>query len=206
MINMRKKIAELISTVFFIGKVKYAPGTFGSLPAFPLCYIIMYFTLNNKIVFPIEGFNFQEQQIIALFAIELFAIIALFIFGTYFTSIYIEDMAEKDPKKVVIDEVVGQMLTVILCSFSVVLTYATSLPEHFEAMYIDIAFLFVLPFVLFRLFDALKPWPINWLDKNIKGALGVMVDDVAAAIFASVVQYVLVFFILDFYPLIPNSG
>jgi phosphatidylglycerophosphatase A len=59
---------------------------------------------------------------------------------------------------------------------------------------------------LFRLFDALKPWPINWLDKNIKGALGVMVDDVAAAIFASVVQYVLVFFILDFYPLIPNSG
>ena len=73
-------------------------------------------------------------------------------------------------------------------------------------MYIDIAFLFVLPFVLFRLFDALKPWPINWLDKNIKGALGVMVDDVAAAIFASVVQYVLVFFILDFYPLIPNSG
>ena len=37
---MRKKIAELISTVFFIGKVKYAPGTFGSLPAFPLCYII----------------------------------------------------------------------------------------------------------------------------------------------------------------------
>ena len=85
---MRKKIAELISTVLFIGKAKYAPGTFGSLPAFPLCYIIMYFTLNNKIVFPIEGFNFQEHQIIALFAIELFAIIALFICVTYFTSIY----------------------------------------------------------------------------------------------------------------------
>ena len=54
---MRKKIAELISTVFFIGKIKYAPGTFGSLPAFPLCYMIMYFVLNNKIVFPIDGFD-----------------------------------------------------------------------------------------------------------------------------------------------------
>lgn len=203
---MRKKIAELISTVFFIGKIKYAPGTFGSLPAFPLCYMIMYFTLNNKIVFPIEGFSLPEQQIIALFVIELLAVIVLFILGIYFTSIYIKDMAEKDPKEVVIDEVVGQMLTIILCSFSVVLTYTTSLPEHFNATYIDIGFLFILPFILFRLFDILKPWPINWLDKNIKGAMGVMVDDVAAAIFASVMQYALVFYILDFYPLMPSPG
>ena len=205
MINMRKKIAELISTVFFIGKIKYAPGTFGSLPAFPLCYMIMYFVLNNKILFPLEGFNFQEQQIIALFVLELFVIIVLFILGTYCTSIYIEDKEVQDPREVVIDEVVGQMLTILLCSFSVVLTYATSLPEHFDATHIDIVCLFVLPFMLFRLFDALKPWPINWLDKNIKGAMGVMVDDIAAAIFASVVQYVLVFFILDFYPVISSS-
>ena len=83
MMNMRKKIAELVSTVFFIGKIKYAPGTFGSLPAFPLCYMIMYFVLNNKIVLPIEGYNFQEQQIIALFVFELLAIIALFFLASY---------------------------------------------------------------------------------------------------------------------------
>ena len=49
--DIRKKIAEFVATVCYIGRIKFAPGTFGSLPAFPLCYIIMHFTLNNKIVF-----------------------------------------------------------------------------------------------------------------------------------------------------------
>lgn len=200
--DIRKKIAEFIATVCYIGKIKFAPGTFGSLPAFPLCYIIMHFTLNNKIVFPIDGFDFQEQQIIALFSLELLATIVLFFIGTYCTSIYIEGMEEKDPKEVVIDEVVGQMLTIILVSFSVILTYNSTLQLHFYAKIIDIALLGVVPFILFRLFDIMKPWPIDWLDQNVKGAWGVMIDDVAAAIFAVVVQYVLVFFILDFFPVI----
>lgn len=199
--DIQKKISEFIATACYIGRIKFAPGTFGSLPAFPLCYIIMYFTLNNKIVFPINGFDFQEQQIIALFSIELLATITLFFIGTYCTSIYIEDLEEKDPKEVVIDEVVGQMLTIILVSFSVILTYHSTLQLHVDATVIDIALLGVLPFILFRLFDIMKPWPIDWLDKNIKGAWGVMIDDVAAAIFAVVVQYVLVFFILDFFPI-----
>jgi phosphatidylglycerophosphatase A len=37
-------------------------------------------------------------------------------------------------------------------------------------------------FVLFRFFDALKPWPISWLDKNVKGGFGIMLDDVAAGL------------------------
>ena len=61
--DTRKKIAEFIATVGYIGRIKFAPGTFGSLPAFPLCYMIMYFTLNNKIVFPFDGFDFQEKQL-----------------------------------------------------------------------------------------------------------------------------------------------
>jgi phosphatidylglycerophosphatase A len=196
---MRKKIAEFIATVCYIGKIKYAPGTFGSLPAFPLCYIIMHFTLNNKIVFPIKGFAIAEQQILTLFFIELMATFILFIIGTYFTAIYIADLPDKDPKEVVIDEVVGQMLVVILCSFSVVFAFGTTLPEHLDARIIDFIFLFLSPFVLFRLFDIKKPWPINWLDRKIKGAFGVMVDDIGAAIFAIIAHYALVFIILDFY-------
>lgn len=196
---MLKKIAEIISTVFFIGRIKYAPGTFGSLPAFPLCYMIMHFTLHNKVAFPLGGFDFQEQQIVSLFVIELIAAVFLFIVGTFFTHIYIQGKQDKDPKEVVIDETVGQMLTVIFCSFSVILTYTTSLPTYFNASYIDIMFLVVMPFILFRLFDICKPWPINWLDKNIKGALGVMLDDIAAAVFAIVTHYALVLVILDFY-------
>lgn len=200
--DIRKKIAEFIATVCYIGRIKFAPGTFGSLPAFPLCYMIMHFTLNNKIVFPIDGFDFQEQQIIALFIIELLATILLFFIGTYCTAIYIEDGEDKDPKEVVIDEVVGQMLTIILVSFSVILTYHSTIQLSIDAKIIDMILLGIVPFILFRLFDILKPWPINWLDENIKGAWGVMLDDVAAAIFAVVVQYVLVFFILDFFPIV----
>ena len=196
---MRKKLAEFIVTVGYIGKIKYASGTFGSLFAFPLCYIIMHFILNSQIVFPIIGFNVAEQQIITLIIIETLAAIILFILGTYFTAIYLEGSADKDPREVVIDEVVGQMLVIILCLFSVVFALGTSLPEHLNAQIIDFIFLFLSPFVLFRIFDIKKPWPINWLDKNIKGAFGVMIDDVAAALFAVVTHYVIVFFLLDFY-------
>ena len=42
-------------------------------------------------------------------------------------------------------------------------------------------------FVLFRLFDILKPWPINWLDKKIHGGLGIMLDDVVAGLYAALV-------------------
>jgi len=47
----------------------------------------------------------------------------------------------------------------------------------------------VLGFALFRLFDVWKPWPIRWLDRQLKGGLGVMIDDVIAGIFAAVVLW-----------------
>jgi phosphatidylglycerophosphatase A len=62
--------------------------------------------------------------------------------------------------------------------------------------------LFLSPFILFRIYDICKPWPINWFDNNIKGALGVMIDDIVAAIFAVVTHYVILLIILDFYPAI----
>lgn len=194
------KIAEFIVTACYIGKIKIAPGTFGSLIAFPICYIIMDFSLKHQVVFYISGYNPNEQQFLSVFFIEILATIILFFAGTYFTKIYIKDAQEQDPKEVVIDEVVGQMLAIILTSFSVIFVYSSSVPQKIEASYIDFIFLFLMPFVLFRAFDILKPWPINWLDSNIKGALGVMIDDVAAALFAVVCQYVIVFFIINFFP------
>ena len=192
---MIKQISKIISTVFCIGKIKYAPGTFGSLPAFPICYIIMYFSLNSKIVLPLENFTFAEQQIITLLVVELLAMLFIFIVGTYAISIYIKGSDDQDPKEVVIDEVAGQMLTIILSAFSVVIVQQSSFASKIDAIYIDWLFLFILPFVLFRLFDIIKPWPINWCDKNIKGAFGVMFDDLVAALFAVVAQYVIVFLI-----------
>ncbi|GLQ96954.1 phosphatidylglycerophosphatase A family protein [Dyella mobilis] len=48
----------------------------------------------------------------------------------------------------------------------------------------------VLGFALFRLFDVWKPWPIRWLDRHLKGGMGVMIDDVIAGLFAAVVLWV----------------
>ncbi|MBT4220324.1 MAG: phosphatidylglycerophosphatase A, partial [Rhodospirillaceae bacterium] len=46
---------------------------------------------------------------------------------------------------------------------------------------------YIIGFVLFRLFDVIKPWPISWADRTIKGGLGIMLDDILAAIFGAVI-------------------
>lgn len=53
----------------------------------------------------------------------------------------------------------------------------------------------ILAFLLFRLFDIWKPWPIKWLDKKIMGGLGIMVDDLVAALYGWIVLQVIIYFI-----------
>jgi len=49
-------------------------------------------------------------------------------------------------------------------------------------------------FVLFRFFDIIKPWPINWVDKSVSGGLGIMLDDLLAAIYALLILKILLYF------------
>ncbi|WP_341750794.1 phosphatidylglycerophosphatase A [Candidatus Tisiphia endosymbiont of Sialis lutaria] len=181
----RYKFAEFIVTFFYIGKIKYCPGTFGSLAAFPLCYWILYLSM--------------QAELINLIIINLLICLLLFILGTYFSSIYIQYSKQDDPKEVVIDEVVGQMLTLILSFPSVFFMNYSGLTKYLSSPVLNFIFLLALPFALFRLFDIIKPWPINWLDANIKGGIGVMVDDIAAAIFASVMHYAITFSLIDWF-------
>ena len=83
---------------------------------------------------------------------------------------------EHDSKEIVIDEVAGFLITMAL------------VPCTIKSVAVG--------FVFFRLFDIFKPWPISALDKKVKGGVGVMVDDVAAGIAASVMMQV----ILTYYP------
>jgi len=53
----------------------------------------------------------------------------------------------------------------------------------------------VLGFALFRLFDILKPWPISWLDKNVGGGFGIMVDDILAGVMSFIILQALVHFV-----------
>ena len=79
-----------------------------------------------------------------------------------------------------------------------------SVPDHsgivwdeFVGLWIALAFIdpqltsIILGFLLFRLFDILKPWPISWLDKQVGDGIGIMIDDIVAGFFAAIVLVVI---------------
>ena len=98
----------------------------------------------------------------------------LFIAGIWICTYTAEKLGVHDHPSIVIDEIVGYLITMIAA------------PEGWLVM--------VIGFVLFRLFDALKPWPISWFDRNINGGLGIMLDDVVAGIAALVIIQGLLYF------------
>lgn len=196
--NVYKKIAEYTVTVSYIGKINLAPGTFGSIVAFPLYYITSYYITSYQITFPNYIYDFIQNERIHLFLIELSVTIVVFVIGLYAINIYIKDMVEQDPREVVIDEVTGQMLTITLVFGTYI--YHCGLQHYiciFGTQTLDnIIWFILLPFILFRLFDITKPWPINWLDQHITGAWGIMIDDIVAALYAVILQYLLLCFIM----------
>lgn len=189
-------LVELIVTCFFIGKIKFAPGTWGSLVAFPIIYTIDYIIINTGFLIPIQGFSYVEQRFVTIFVMLFISIAILSIIGIIASNHYMKTHNIHDPKEIVIDEVVGQMLTSTLTLISVVFVYNSETGKIYNSGAIDFVCFFLLPFTLFRLCDIIKPWPIGWMDKNIHGGLGVMLDDVAAAIMASVLQYAIIFTII----------
>ena len=95
------------------------------------------------------------------------ALVLLFAAGVWICARASRDLGQADPGGIVWDEMVGYWLTVAL------------LPASLS--------LWVLAFLLFRLFDILKPWPIRQLERGIGGGLGIMLDDVVAALYAMAV-------------------
>ena len=86
-----------------------------------------------------------------------------------------QDSESKDNSLIVIDEVAGMLV-------------ALSFIAH-EAI------LYFFAFLLFRLFDILKPWPISWLDKNVKGGFGILLDDLIAGLLASGIIFVVLIYL-----------
>lgn len=186
-------IAYLIATCGGLGKIKIAPGTIGSILAFPLAYmIITLIPLYDINFFSFAAISVFEQQAISALLLLLLVSIFLFFIGAIASDIYSKNIAISDPKEVIIDEVAGQMLTIALCIFSLPLAHYSKLSRYIDANMLDMICVAALPFILFRLYDITKPWPINWLDSNIKGGIGIMLDDFAAAIFATVSQYAII--------------
>ena len=133
-------------TVFGIGYIRIAPGTFGSLFAILVWYI------------SINYLNIYFFYII---------IIIVFICSFKVINIYLRKENKDDPSEVVVDEFIGQSLPLIfLLQFNV-----------YEVL---------LAFSSFRLFDIFKIYPVNQVE-NIKGANGVIMDDVVAGIYSLII-------------------
>ena len=125
-----------------------------------------------------------------LLSINVFNILTIFfftlvIFFYSFAAINssFDSFDTNDPQEIVIDEVVGQMLPLLAIP-----VYETLYLVHKE-------YYCVAAFILFRLFDIWKPFPINYIDNNTKGALGIMLDDIVAGVYTVTVLTILFFFL-----------
>ena len=135
----------LLATWFGFGLLPGAPGTWGSLAALPVAWLI------------------HMKSGPAGLAI---AAIIIFFIGIWAAGVYAREIGNRDPGQVVIDEVAGQWITLAL---------AAPLDPIFYAV----------AFLMFRVFDILKPWPASWVDQRLKGGVGIMLDDVIAALYAA---------------------
>jgi phosphatidylglycerophosphatase A len=133
-----------LATWFGCGLMKPGPGTWGTLGGVP--FAVIFLVLGGPVA-------------------VLLAALCIYLIGERAAHRFEQTTGTHDSGMIVIDEVVGVMITL-----------AAALPSP----------LFICAgFVLFRLFDILKPWPVSYFDR-MPGARGVMLDDVAAGILAAV--------------------
>ena len=151
---MINKLNLIFVTFFGIGKIKKIPGTFASL----VTTLLLFFLFHILKVSP---------------NIILFAVIIIFLISLYAVNIFIKNLSNKDPKEVVIDEVIGQSIPIYLYEVS------HNIPKDFN----DALKFYLIIFILFRFFDITKPFPVNYFDKNFKNSFGVIMDDVIAALY-----------------------
>ena len=123
--------------------------------------------------------------LINIFDISVILLFTLIIFIYSFIAINnsFEFFDSKDPQEIVIDEVVGQMIALL------------AIPIYETLYSLPMTYYCIAAFLLFRLFDILKPYPINYVDSNVKGAKGIMFDDILASIYTVIVLTVIFFFL-----------
>jgi len=146
---MKNKLIKMFATFFYSGCFPKAPGTVGTLATIPLWYLLAHLSILPYMV----------------------VVFILSIFGILVAQAYEGVVQKHDSKEIVIDEVVGFLITM------------TWLPLTWQSA--------VFGFVLFRFFDILKPPPIRQLDQKIGGGVGVMVDDIAAGIICNIILQII---------------
>lgn len=152
---MKDKITTAIATALGAGYSPVAPGTAGSAFGLALAFLFAHSSWGGAIggaVHPwLSGY--------------FWLMVSLFMAGVWASGRAEVVFGQKDCGKIVIDEVVGMLLTLYL------------LPASW--LYL------ITGFFAFRFFDIVKPFPARRIDKSMEGGLGVMLDDVVAALYAN---------------------
>ena len=151
---MINKINYLFVTLFGIGKIKKIPGSFASLATTLFLFLLFHILKISP--------NFVLIFVIIVFFISLYAV-----------NFFIKDLDNKDPKEVVIDEFIGQSIPI--CLYEIAHEGANETNQ--------ILIFYFIMFVLFRIFDIVKPYPVSYYDKNFKNSFGVIMDDVCAGLY-----------------------
>ena len=165
---MIKTLNTLFVTMFGLGKVSKIPGTIGSLTTVVLLYFFFHiFNISSNII--------------------LIGLIIIFIYSFSAVAAHIKDNKNKDPKEIIIDELIGQSIPIYLYEIS-----------HGIEKSSDMAIIiYGICFILFRFFDIAKPFPVSFFDRNFKNSFGVIMDDVCAGFY--VVLSLICFMVLSKY-------
>jgi phosphatidylglycerophosphatase A len=164
--------ARFLVTFGGVGTIWYAPGTLGSVAGI-LLFVVM--ASLGALVAGAEG----------ALALLIASTVVVFVLGIRCSNTYMEVTKDHDPSEIVVDEVVGMVLTILLTFSGLGFVEEYVLGEVKEVFGTHMLELIVMMFISFRIMDVLKPWPISWFDANVKGGFGVMLDDVLAAIAAA---------------------
>ena len=158
-----KKINLLISTFFGNGYISRIPGTFTSLSTLIILYVLF------------EILQFKNlNYILILYSITFF-------YSFYAVMDSENEFEDKDPRQIVIDEVLGQAMPLI---FIVYLSSKNLINVPVEIYYF-------LSFILFRFFDIVKPFPVSYFDKQHKNFFGIIMDDIMAGLYTMIIIYLI---------------
>ena len=158
-----KKINLIISTFFGNGYISKIPGTFTSFSTLIILYILF------------EVLQFKNlNYILILYSITFF-------YSFYAVMDTETEFENKDPRQIVIDEVLGQAMPLIL------IVYLSSR----NLINIPVEIYYFLSFILFRFFDIVKPFPVSYFDKQHKNFFGIIMDDIMAGLYTMLIIYLI---------------
>ena len=158
-----KKVNVLLSTFFGYGYLTKVPGTVASAVTTVFIYLAY------------EVLEYKDLK----FSIIFFVL--LFFYSFYAVKDSETEFENKDPRQIVIDEVLGQSMPLIL------LLHLSQTGQ----INISIEIYYILSFLFFRFFDILKPFPVSYFDQNYKNYFGIIMDDIMAGLYSMILIYLI---------------